>query len=94
MRAILPYIGAGVGILVLGMSIYIFILRGQVDTLSTENKGLKATVKAHVTQIEALTKRETEYKQIEADYEKVRQELKGKANGPVADVLRHAIGVQ
>lgn len=59
--------------------------------LVLENKQLATDLATRDETIASLEERATKSKQIEADYEKIRKELKGKTNGPVADVLRHAV---
>lgn len=88
-------IGVIVSFLVVGLIGYqqwtISDLKHDKKELETQVGNLKMDKLFYQSQIAALSTRETENKKIEAKYETLVKELKGKNNGPVADVLRHAI---
>lgn len=93
-----PYKWKIVGAIGLALVLYIgylninnYILSSENETLTLDNKQLATDLATRDETIASLEERATKSKQIEADYEKIRKELKGKTNGPVADVLRHAV---
>lgn len=67
-------------------------LKADKLALTQKNTQLAADLQTSKDQVKALNDREIENKKNEARYEKAVKELKGKKNGPVADVLRSAVG--
>lgn len=97
-RLIGPYlvpIGLIAGVLVVGYIGYlnyrVISLKADNKELTTANAQLTVDLQASQNQVFVLAERETQNKDIEAKYDKLRRELKNKQNGPVADVLRFAI---
>lgn len=93
-----PYLLPAFGVVAVIILVYIGLLKWEISGLEKDNKELKSEkeqlqvdLTASENQIQALAERETQNKLIEANYEKLRAELKNKKNGPVADVLRFAI---
>lgn len=93
-----PYLTSIALGLILGAIIYIGFLHWRVhnleddkQALETENAQLEADKFFAEKQIQALAGRETKSKGIDKSYERERQNLQNKENGPVSPVLRYAV---